>query len=58
MVYTTKNRFAQIFFKNILAWIASLIVLIPMLLVLLNAFKSDGETLTSMQSKFMRVVSG
>ena len=45
MVYTTKNRFAQIFFKNILAWIASLIVLIPMLLVLLNAFKSDGETL-------------
>ena len=45
MVYTTKNKFAQIFFKNVLAWIASLIVIIPMLLVLLNAFKADGETL-------------
>lgn len=45
MVYTTKNKFTQIFLKNILAWIASLIVIIPMLLVILNAFKADGETL-------------
>ncbi len=45
MVYTTKNKWIQILLKNILAWFASLLVLIPMLLVLLNAFKADGETL-------------
>ncbi len=45
MVYTTKNRFLQILLKNILAWIASLLVIIPLALVLLNAFKADGETL-------------
>ena len=45
MVYTTKNKFVQILLKNLLAWIASLIVIIPMLLVILNAFKADGETL-------------
>ena len=45
MVYTTKNKFVQILLKNILAWIASLLVIIPALLVLFNAFKGDGETL-------------
>ncbi|MCR5487229.1 MAG: carbohydrate ABC transporter permease [Lachnospiraceae bacterium] len=45
MVYTTKNRFVQVFLKNVLAWAASLLVIIPMLLVLINAFKADGETI-------------
>ena len=45
MVYTTKNKFVQILLKNILAWIASLLVIIPALLVLFNAFKGDGETI-------------
>ena len=45
MVYTTKNKFVQILLKNILAWFASLLVIIPLLLVVLNAFKADGETL-------------
>ena len=45
MVYTTKNKLVQIILKNILAWIASLLVIIPLALVVLNAFKADGETL-------------
>ncbi|MCR5108819.1 MAG: carbohydrate ABC transporter permease [Lachnospiraceae bacterium] len=45
MVYTTKNKIVQIIFKNILAWFASLLVIIPLLLVILNAFKADGETI-------------
>ena len=45
MVYTTKNKLVQIILKNILAWIASLLVIIPLALVVLNAFKTDGETL-------------
>ncbi|MBQ8304861.1 MAG: carbohydrate ABC transporter permease [Blautia sp.] len=46
MVSTTKNRFVTLFLKNLLAWCASLLVLVPMALIILNAFKSDGETLT------------
>ncbi len=45
MVYTAKNKAIQVILKNILAWFASLLVLIPMALVVLNAFKADGETL-------------
>lgn len=33
-------------FKNILAWIISLIMLIPLLLIVINAFKPDSEALT------------
>lgn len=45
MVYSTKNKFVQVILKNILAWVASLLVIIPVLLVILNAFKADGETI-------------
>lgn len=45
MASTTKNKILQIILKNIFAWIASLLVIIPMVLVVLNAFKGDGETL-------------
>ena len=45
MVYSSKNKFIQIFLKNILAWLASLMVIIPLLLVIFNAFKADGETI-------------
>lgn len=46
MVSGKKNKIMQIILKNILAWIASLIVLVPMVLIIINAFKSDGEALT------------
>ena len=45
MVRGSKTKVVQVVLKNILAWIASLLVLIPMTLVVLNAFKSDGETI-------------
>ena len=32
--------------KNILAWLISLIMLIPLVLIIVNAFKSDAEALT------------
>ena len=46
MVSTRKNRFIQILLKNMLAWFASLLVLVPLVLIVLNAFKGDGEALT------------
>ena len=46
MISGKKNKIIQIILKNILAWIASLIVLVPMVLIIINAFKSDGEALT------------
>ena len=46
MVSTRKNKFIQILLKNILAWFASLLVLVPLVLIVLNAFKGDGEALT------------
>ncbi len=45
MVSTRKNKTLQILLKNVLAWFASLLVIVPLLLVILNAFKGDGETL-------------
>ena len=39
------SKTVQVILKNILAWFASLLVIVPMLLVLLNAFKADGETI-------------
>lgn len=45
MVYSAKNKTLQVILKNLLAWCASLMVLIPMILVVLNAFKSNGETM-------------
>ncbi len=45
MVSSKGNKAVQIFLKNVLAWFASLLVIIPLLLVLLNAFKGDGETI-------------
>ncbi len=42
---TKTNRLIQVIFKNILAWLASLLVLIPLLLIIITAFKSDGETM-------------
>ena len=46
MVSTKKNKTLQIILKNLLAWCASLMVIVPLVLIVLNAFKSDGEALT------------
>ena len=46
MVTGKKNRIFWMVLKNILAWSASLLVLIPLALIVINAFKSDGEVLT------------
>ena len=46
MVSTKKNRFIQILLKNLLAWFASLLVLVPLALIVINAFKGDGEAIT------------
>ena len=46
MVSTKKNQLLTAILKNVLAWLATLLVLVPMVLILLNAFKGDGETLT------------
>lgn len=46
MVSTRKNHFIQSFLKNLLAWGASLLVIVPVVLIILNAFKGDGEALT------------
>ncbi|MBO6137550.1 MAG: carbohydrate ABC transporter permease [Lachnospiraceae bacterium] len=35
----------QAVLQNILAWVASLMVIIPMFLILINSFKADGETM-------------
>ena len=46
MVSTKKNHFLESLLKNLLAWFASLLVLVPLILIILNAFKGDGEALT------------
>ena len=46
MVSTKKNKFLENFLKNLLAWCASALVLVPLALIILNAFKGDGEALT------------
>ena len=45
MVSSKAHKAVQIFLKNVLAWFASLLVIIPLMLVFLNSFKADGETL-------------
>ena len=45
MVNSKAHKTVQIFLKNVLAWFASLLVIIPLMLVFLNAFKADGETI-------------
>ncbi len=46
MASAKKNRLIAIIVKNIIAWSAALLVMVPLALILINAFKSDGETLT------------
>ena len=46
MVSTKKNHLIELILKNLLAWLATLLVLVPAVLILLNAFKGDTETLT------------
>ena len=46
MVTGKKNKLLEIILKNILAWFAALLVLIPVILIILNAFKGDGEAIT------------
>ena len=46
MVSGRKNKVLETVLKNILAWGAALLVLIPVALIILNAFKGDGETIT------------
>ena len=46
MASAKKNRLIAIIVKNIIAWSAALLVMVPLALSLINAFKSDGETLT------------
>ena len=46
MVSGRKNKVLETVLKNILAWGAALLVLIPVALILLNAFKGDGEAIT------------
>ena len=35
----------QAVLQNILAWVASLMVIVPMVLIIINSFKADGETM-------------
>ena len=46
MVSGRKNKVLETVLKNILAWGAALLVLIPVALIILNAFKGDGEAIT------------
>ena len=46
MASAKKNRLIAVIVKNIIAWSAALLVMVPLALILINAFKSDGETLT------------
>ena len=50
MVSTKKNRLLTLILKNLLAWCASLTVIIPLVLIILNAFKGDGEAITMTMS--------
>lgn len=50
MVSTKKNRFLEGFLKNLLAWLASALVLVPLVLIILNAFKGDGEAMAMTMS--------
>ena len=46
MVSTGKNKLIQNLLKNLLAWLAAALILVPVALIILNAFKGDGETLS------------
>ena len=46
MVSGKGNKILELILKNLLAWFAALLVLIPAALILLNAFKGDGEAMT------------
>ena len=35
----------QAVLQNIIAWVASLMVIVPMVLIIINSFKADGETM-------------
>ena len=37
--------FTQAVLQNILAWVASLMVIVPLVLIIINSFKADGETM-------------
>lgn len=39
------KRIIQAAIQNIIAWMVSLTVIVPMLLIIINAFKSDGEVM-------------
>ena len=43
---TKTKHIIQTILQNIVAWIASLMVLLPLILIVLNAFKANGETMT------------
>ncbi|MCR5773486.1 MAG: carbohydrate ABC transporter permease [Lachnospiraceae bacterium] len=46
----SKNAIISSILKNLLSWIATIIMLVPVILILINAFKPDEEALTmSMQ---------
>ncbi|MCR5627702.1 MAG: carbohydrate ABC transporter permease [Lachnospiraceae bacterium] len=42
----SKKNISEAVFRNILAWLASMMVIVPLVLIIINAFKSDGETLS------------
>ena len=46
MVSGRKNKLLETILKNLLAWFAAALILIPVALILLNAFKGDGEAIT------------
>lgn len=39
------KRILQSILQNVIAWVVSLTVIVPVLLIIINAFKSDGEVL-------------
>lgn len=45
-MHAKTKRLVQGLSKNVLAWIVSLIMLVPLALIVVNAFKPDGEVLT------------
>jgi len=46
MAGSKRSKLIQVILKNVIAWMASLLVLVPLALIILNAFKSNGEALT------------
>ena len=46
MVSGKRNKLLVTILKNVLAWTAALVILIPVALILITAFKGDGEAMT------------